>query len=183
MSRRRISFPGVPDEPGYYVYELWADDVCLYVGRVGNSGPGLMRTRLLQHRSAKSWFGEVTRIVVSAFGGHEEIAAEEPRRIYELKPVHNRTYAAMCSKGHRRPFWANNYDRGTCPECKAGPEAQAYFQAYNRRPEIVAKERAREVGRQSYYTTRNALPEVKERKKRWALRSSRQPGPGQVGLF
>jgi len=131
MRPRKVFYPGVPDELGYYVYELWSGLVCLYVGRVGNSGPGSMFKRLQGHRSGKPWWPDVTDITVTAFESHDEIAEEEPRRIFELQPVYNRMYAAKCR----------------------------------------------------YYASRNAVPEVKDRKRRWALKASRRPGPGQAGLF
>jgi hypothetical protein len=199
-----------------------------------------MYRRLAGHRADKPWWDEVTDIVVSAFANHEEVAAEEPRRIFELQPIYNRTYAATCKRGHKRPFVAANYERGqNCEQCAqerlespeyqawvreynelpevkrrrterrdflresgywrsdefraqraeymSRPEVrereQAYQRAYNTRPERKAAARAREVGRSSYYAERNALPEVRERKRRWALKTSRRPGSGQAGLF
>jgi len=164
------SYPGVPQEPGYYVYELWADEVCLYVGRVGNSGPGSMYYRLKGHQSAKPWFCDVTRIVVSNLGSHDAIVAEEPRRIQALRPLYNKQ-------------WSGKLALPWQPDPQARKEA--YFRAYNEQPGRIATERAREAGhgRQRYYATRNALPEVKVRKQRWALKASRRPGPGQAGLF
>lgn len=241
---RRYTYPGVPEEPGYYVYELWSGLVCLYVGRIGNSGPGLMYRRLASHRADKPWWADVTEIMVSVFGSHEEVAAEEPRRIFELQPIYNRTYAARCRRGHLKPqfvkdsqydgpthcaqcaderlqspeykawvreynqrpevvarnaerrreltesgYWRSEEFRAKRAEYKSRPEVRehldTYFKIYNRRPERIASERAREAGgaRRRYHDSRNALPEVKARKRRWALRVSRAPGPGQAGLF
>src|SRR5215475_8874616 len=145
---RRYMYPGVPEEPGYYVYELWTGLVCLYVGRVGNSGPGLMYRRLAGHRAAKSWWPDVTDIVVSAFGSHEAVAAEEPRRIFELQPVYNRTYAAKCKRGHAKPPFVKdggyNGDTG-CRQCAEerlqSPEYLAWAAEYRQRPEVIARRR------------------------------------------
>lgn len=241
MRRHKYNYPGVPEEPGYYVYELWAGLVCLYIGRVGNSGPCSMYNRLGGHRSSKPWWDDVTDIVVSKFESHEEIAAEEPRRIFEMQPVYNRTYAARCKRGHPRPFVEreDRFDRPGCEQCaeewrnsperkawvreygqrpevkqrnaerrdflresgywrsdefkaareeyKSRPEVrkhlEAYFAAYNRQPRRVASEQAREKGRKGYYAKRESGAARRKYKKRWAWRQSRQPGPGQAGLF
>jgi hypothetical protein len=231
--QRKYVYPGVPDEPGYYVYELWAEDACLYVGRVGNSGPGRMYSRLAGHRADKSWWSEVRQIVVSTYGSHEEIAAEEPRRIYELQPLHNQTYAAKCKKGHARDPFADRDTRSQdlrggrgCAECdrewKASPAAKAWGEAYRQRPEVqrrmsehwrsaeykawreeyrsrpgvqehedayqasyrkqperIAKEQERARGRDwQEFNARRA-----DKKRRWVASKSRQPSPGQAGLF
>jgi hypothetical protein len=243
MRPRKVFYPGVPDELGYYVYELWSGLVCLYVGRVGNSGPGSMFKRLQGHRSGKPWWPDVTDITVTAFESHDEIAEEEPRRIFELQPVYNRVYAAKCRRGHAKPPFTKTDDGrgGVCAQCieerQQSPEHKAWVRAYCQRPEVkaravahnreltesgywqseeytakraeymsrpevrereqayqaayrnrpgrIAKELARETGhaRRRYYASRNALPEVKDRKRRWALKASRRPGPGQAGLF
>jgi hypothetical protein len=164
----------VPEEFGYYIYELWSDDVCLYVGRVGNNGPGSVRRRFKGHATdkSKSWWPQVTRVVVSRFASHEEIVAEEPRRIQELRPVHNRQYA-----------WLAKADVSVPSD--TGEREDSYQAVYRQQPVRKQQERARETGhaRRTYYNSRNSLPEVKARKRRWALRTSRRPGPGQAGLF
>ena len=164
----------VPEDLGYYIYELWGSDGCLYVGRVGNNGPGSVRKRFNGHASdkSKSWWPQVTRAVVSKFTSHEEIVAEEPRRIWELRPRYNRQFAWLAETG--TPVPADTSER-----------EDAYQAAYRRKPERKQQEHSREVGkaRRSYYGRRNALPAVKQRKAQWARRTSRRPGPGQAGLF
>jgi hypothetical protein len=161
----------VPEDYGYYVYELWGEAGCLYVGRVGNNGPGSVRKRFSGHRGKASWWPEVTRAIVSRFASHEEIVAEEPRRIRDLRPAHNRQYAGGA--------WL------AAAEVGAAGDGDAYQAAYRQQPERKRREHARETGkaRRSYYGRRNALPTVKQRKAQWARRASRRPGPGQEGLF
>lgn len=161
---RRYDYPGVPEEPGYYVYEFWSIEKCLYVGRVGNSGPGSMYLRLAGHRSDKSWWPDISQIVVSSFGSHEEIVAEEQRRIYELQPLHNRMYAATCRKGHAKI----RGERG-CAECtrewQQSPEYRTWQREYKDRPEV--KRRMSEHWRSAEYKAwrqeYRARPGVSER--------------------
>lgn len=162
----------VPEEFGYYVYELWGDAGCLYVGRVGNNGPGSVRKRLYGHSRDKSWWPEVTRTVVSRFASHEEIVVEEPRHIRDLRPVHNRQYNGQSA-------WL------AAAEAGEANDGDAYQAAYRQQPERKQREHAREAGkaRRGYYAGRNALPAVAERKRRWARTARRRPGPGQAGLF
>ena len=160
--RREYPYPGVPAEPGYYVYELWAEDACLYVGRVGNNGPGSMRRRLNGHRSSQPWWPEVARIIVTTFAGHEEIVAAEARRISELRPLHNRHLMTGV------PWVPNVVDR-----------QDAYQAQYRLQPERKAREQQRAQGRDwAEFNIRAA-----DRKRRWAASRSRRPSAGQAAMF
>jgi len=160
----------VPEEFGYYVYEFWADDVCLYVGRVGNNGPGSVRRRFASHASASStssaWWSQATRVLVSRFSSHEEIVAEEPRRIQELRPVHNRQFAWLAKVDAAVP--ANTAER-----------EDVYQAEYRQQPERKAREQQRARGRDWQEFNARAA----DRKKRWTASRVRRPSPGQTGLF
>lgn len=186
--QRKYVYPGVPEEPGYYVYELWSEDACLYVGRVGNSGPGRMYSRLGGHRSDKPWWPDVRQIVVSAYSSHEEVATEEPRRIYELQPLHNQTYAAKCKKGHARdPFTdRDTRDRDLrggrgCAECerdwKASPQFKAWAEEYRRRPEVQRRmsEHWRSAEYKAWREEYRSRPGVKEREDAYQAEYRQQP--------
>ncbi len=80
----------IPTRPGHYVYRLWADDVPLYVGCVGERGPRRVTHRLASHKREKPWWPQVTHIDVAAFASIEEVVAEETAQIAALKPVHNK---------------------------------------------------------------------------------------------
>lgn len=172
---RKYVYPEVPEEPGYYVYEFWSEAGCLYVGRVGNSGPGSMYNRLAGHRT-KPWWLHVAHIVVSAYASHEEIVDEEARRIFELEPLHNQVYAARCRKGHaRRPHAeresAARDRRGNlgCAECQRewhrSPEFRAWQNEYRQRPEVKFRisEHWRSPEYKAWREEYRARPGVKER--------------------
>ena len=182
-SSRFDAYGEIPREPGFYIYEIWAGEVCLYVGRVGDNGPRSVRYRLSSHAGDKPWWPEVTRISVTSLASHEEIAAEEPRRIRELAPRHNRTYARFCRKGHDQDAPGVRYQSATgahCAECQRErsrrPEVRARaneaLRKYNSQPEV--RERLRE---------RDRSPVRLAQQRRAALARSRRPASGQEGLW
>lgn len=137
----------IPRTPGYYVYRLWAEDICLYVGRVGDSGPRLPRPRFRNHRRTKPWWGQVTRIEVAQLPDHPAMVTEEFRQIYLLQPPHN-VHGRTCEHDLSQPGAINAV--GRCLKCtkryQAGPGAKATQQAYEiqRKPEKRLYDRARQ---------------------------------------
>ncbi len=76
--------------PGFYVYRLWAGDLPLYVGSVGQHGARRVTRRLSEHRRTKAWWPQVTRADVAAFKTIGEMVAEETTQISRLLPAHNK---------------------------------------------------------------------------------------------
>lgn len=83
----------IPARWGFWVYRLWGNDTCLYVGIAGKEGrPRNARARLKEHEH-RSWWPQVTRQEVRAFASSEDAAAEESRQITALMPVWNKSGA------------------------------------------------------------------------------------------
>lgn len=105
----------IPTGPGYYVYRLWApDETCLYVGRVGDSGPRPPQPRLNNHRRQKAWWPDVARIEFAELPDHPAVVAEETRQIWELRPIYNTRYG--CTHDLSLPGMVMP-SSGKCREC------------------------------------------------------------------
>jgi hypothetical protein len=76
--------------PGFYVYRLWAESECLYVGMVGDKGPRLVQDRIREHSKSQSWWPDVTRIEVAECADRKHALKEERAQVRKLKPVHNK---------------------------------------------------------------------------------------------
>jgi hypothetical protein len=148
----------IPVAPGYYVYRLWAGDACLYVGRVGDSGPRAPQPRLNHHRRVKPWWAEVTRIEVAAFPDHPSIVAEEGMQIVTLKPLHNKQRGSCL------------HDLSIPGAVKANGSCRACENKRPRTPGEKTRKNARDRARQSQH---NAAKR----------RRVRAPGAGQQSLW
>ena len=71
------------DHRKHFVYEIWNDDTCLYVGCTVDPGG-----RLAVH-GRKWWYEDVTHVTMKAYWGHNRARRAEADRIGELQPVHN----------------------------------------------------------------------------------------------
>jgi hypothetical protein len=115
----------IPTAPGYYVYRFWtADGTCLYVGRVGDSGPRSPQARLNNHRYTKTWWPDVAKIEVAELPDHPAVVAEEAEQIKALRPLHN-VRRANC--GHDLSLPGAVKSTGGCREC-----AKEYSKEYNK---------------------------------------------------
>jgi hypothetical protein len=79
----------LPIAPGYYVYRLWGDGGCLYVGFVGENGPRRLSPRLAEHKRTKPWWPQVALVDAADCGHYSEAAGEEMRQTERLNPDHN----------------------------------------------------------------------------------------------
>ncbi len=143
----------ISSRPGFYVYRLWAGDLPLYVGSVGQRGPRRVTRRLSQHRRTKAWWPQVTRTDVAVCESIGEMVAEETAQISRLRPAHN----TQLLNG----------------EPKDGPGGgwPAYLA---RHPDFVTPEKQREWER-----SRPWRPSGGAR----AVIRKRRPGTGQAGLW
>lgn len=68
----------------HFVYELWAEDECLYVGMTSRLG------QRLEAHALKPWYAGVTRVAASAVTGDRHQALHvEAERLDQLQPTHN----------------------------------------------------------------------------------------------
>lgn len=124
-----------PTSP-HVVYEIWGDDVCLYVGC---SFYPLERIRV---HGKKPWFVHTTRVVWDYYPDAESALTEEKRRIQALKPTHNRVH--NMTPEERRSGWDTRrsnrlarHNRGemcphgghVCRECNLIREAMRHSKA------------------------------------------------------
>lgn len=176
LARDQFAHLGViPSAPGYYVYQLWSGPTCLYVGRVGNSGPQRMLRRLGQHARSQPWWPEVTRVKVETFATHEEIVATEQRLIGELGPVHNRQYSPICINGHDKSVvgvYGSGQCKGCCRQWVDEHQTDATWREQERERQ---RERERGAKRKEYYRVRD--------RQRTLLGPRRIPPSGQNALF
>ena len=161
----------IPRTPGYYVYRLWADDECLYVGRVGEAGPRPPQPRLNYHRRNRPWWPEVTRTEVTALPDHPAMVAEEESQIALLRPRYN-VNRTRCNHDRSQPGALNA--NGGCRACAATREktsaARAAERARAKTPERRAKKRKSDLARRP---TKNAARRLQRR----------APGSDQGGLW
>lgn len=68
----------------YFVYELWADNECLYVGFTGN-----LPNRLRDHIANTGYARRVTDIRVTVHATDREALDFEAAQIFELQPTWN----------------------------------------------------------------------------------------------
>lgn len=68
----------------HVVYEVWAGDVCLYVGMTFN-----LKGRMSCHRSRSNWALFPHEVRVSEYPNRPEAEFAEAKRIYELRPANN----------------------------------------------------------------------------------------------
>ena len=82
----------IPNEPGHYVYRLWADDACLYVGVAGIDHPRKVDARWKDHRNVRGrpWLSKMTRRDVASFRSATEALIEEKLQIAALLPIYNK---------------------------------------------------------------------------------------------
>jgi|SRR5208282_3393668 len=122
----------IPTAVGYYVYRLWAGDgTCLYVGRIGDSGPRAPQPRLGHHRRNKTWWPDVAKIEVAELPDHPAIVAEEVEQIRALRPLHN-IQRGNCGHDRSLPGAVRPWS-GNCSEC-----AREYDKKYQRSAARVA---------------------------------------------
>jgi hypothetical protein len=137
----------IPTEPGYYVYRFWAaDETCLYVGRVGDSGPRPPQARLNYHRRNKAWWPDVARIEIAELPDHPAVVAEESRQIQALNPAHN-IRRGSCTHDLSLPGTVTA--SGHCATCHRENEKRKYWTqdgAGARLARKRASERRRAVG-------------------------------------
>ena len=162
----------IPTKPGFYVYRFWAEDgTCLYVGRVGDSGPRPPQSRFAHHRRMKSWWPDVARIEVAELSAHALIVAEEEAQIKALRPVHN-VHRGNCQHDLSLPGAVKL--SGACSKCAKQYQNSPARRAYDTSPARVAKKRENDRRR-----VRAGRPSGGAR--RWI--ALRRPGPGQEGLW
>lgn len=70
-----------------HVYSLYdKDNTCLYVGMSSNAF-----RRFGEHAKDKSWFQDVTKVIITNCDGHLDSVKTEQMLIAELKPKYNNT--------------------------------------------------------------------------------------------
>lgn len=170
----------IPAEPGYYVYRLWdADGACLYVGRIGDSGPAYVKRRFKQHRYDKPWWPEVARIDIATLVGHSEIITEERHQIHEFHPLHNKVLLDRCVRGHDVSQPESRDGAGACKQCtwehNHSPARRQQNQAYK----LSAKGRAKVA---AWRATAEGRSSQAAAGRRWRAKQ-RGPAEGQGALW
>jgi hypothetical protein len=163
----------IPSRPGHYVYRLWADDVCLYVGRCGEVKPRRVHARLRAHKARKAWWPQVNRIDVATFSSAAEIILEEPKQIAELNPVHNKVLKAWCANGHDTSDPDSRDEDRRCRQCLTDNQ-----RAYAKTP----KGRAGKAATQRRYRDKTGVRERRNAQDR-LRRSGRRPASTQQALW
>lgn len=79
----------------HYIYELWGDGGCLYVGITTSVGK-----RLTTHANTQHWWADVTSIKVDKLKHRDHALTEEAYRIDRLQPLYN-FYLAEAAAGSR----------------------------------------------------------------------------------
>jgi hypothetical protein len=168
-----------PNRPGHYVYRLWdADGRCLYVGRVGETVPRRVSTRLSAHRREQSWWPDVARIDVAVLPGAEATWAEERAQIGQHDPVHNVCLRRRCRNGHDVTSPGARSEDGECLQCRRNPPparraAKARYDASPAGREAKRRYKATPAGRA---VNREAV-------RRYKARRRYGPSPGQGALW
>jgi hypothetical protein len=91
-------------DPGFYVYLLWTDEKCVYVGMVGAKGPRRPMDRIREHATQQSWWPEVTRVEITECASRDSAFREERTRIGTLRPVFNKPQGAQAAAAKPPPF-------------------------------------------------------------------------------
>jgi hypothetical protein len=159
-----------PNRLGHYVYRLWdADGRCLYVGRVGETVPRRVSTRLSAHRREQSWWPDVARIDVAVLPDAEATWAEERAQVGQHDPVHNVRLRRRCANGHDVTSPGARGGDGECRECRRNPPP--------------ARRAANREASRRYRATPAGRAVQREASRRYKARRRYGPSPGQGALW